>query len=255
MRGLEGKTAIVTGGGSGIGRAIVLRLLEEGCKVAVFDLDTSASGQTIELAGPKAVNGKEFEVDITNHSAVGKAVNAVEEVLGPIDILVNNAGWDKASPFLATEPDFWQKIVSINYIGVLNMHHQVLPLMVKRSRGKVVNIASDAGRVGSTGEAVYAGCKGAIIAFGKTMARELAKSNVLVNTVCPGPTDTPGFRAFAGGGEVAAKIVDGLSRAIPLRRLGDPQDYGGMVAFLASDDANFITGQVISVSGGLTMHG
>jgi 2-hydroxycyclohexanecarboxyl-CoA dehydrogenase len=230
-------------------------MLQEGCNVAVFDRDMVAASETISIAGASGERARAYAVDVTDYAAVAEAAVAAERDFGPIAVLVNNAGWDQASPFLQTTPEFWQKVVAINYIGVLNLHHAVLPGMVKRGAGKVINIASDAGRVGSSGEAVYAGCKGAVIAFGKTMARECARSNVLINTVCPGPTDTPGFRAFAGGGEGAAKIVDGLSRAIPLRRLGEPDDYPGIVAFLASDDANFITGQVISVSGGLTMHG
>lgn len=249
------KVAIVTGAGSGIGRAIALGLASEGCQTAIFDLNESAARETVELAAGQ--NGKVFAcaVDITDYSAIVAAVSNLERTSGGIDILVNNAGWDQASPFLKTSPELWQWIIAINYIGPLNLHHAVLPGMVSRSRGKVVNIASDAGRVGSSGEAVYAGCKGAIIAFDKTVARELARSNIQINTVCPGPTDTPGFRTFAGGGETAAKIVDGLSRSMPMRRLGQPDDYPGMVAFLASDDVNCITGQAISVSGGLTMHG
>lgn len=254
MRGLKGKNAVVTGGGAGIGRAIVSRLIEEGCNVAIFDRDADAAAETARL-GQGAGAASAHSVDITDHAAVREAVLAVERSLGGIDLLVNNAGWDQASAFVSTEPAFWQKVIAINYIGALNMYHAILPGMVQRKGGKIVNIASDAGRVGSSGEAVYAGCKGAIIAFGKTVAREHARQSIMINTVCPGPTDTPGFRAFAGGGDAAEKIVDGLSRAIPLRRLGNPDDYPGIVAFLGSDDANFITGQVISVSGGLTMHG
>ena len=256
MRGLGGKIAIVTGGGSGIGRAISIRLAEEGCRVAILDLDLEAATKTATLiAASGKGEGKAYQVDITDHTGVKDAVSEVESAFGGVDILVNNVGWDQASPFLKTTPEFWDKIIRINFIGPLNVHHAVLPGMVARSAGKVVNIASDAGRVGSSGESIYSGCKGALIAFGKTIARELARSNIQINTVCPGPTDTPGFRAFAGGGEEAAKIADGLKRAIPLRRLGLPDDYPGIVAFLASDDANFMTGQVVSVSGGLTMHG
>ncbi|MDH3726874.1 MAG: SDR family oxidoreductase, partial [Myxococcales bacterium] len=172
-----------------------------------------------------------------------------------IDTLVNNAGWDRGAPFLETEPELWAKIIAINYQGPLNMHREVLPLMLDRKRGKVVNVASDAGRVGSSGEAVYAGCKAAVIAFGKSVAREMARSGICINSVCPGPTDTAFFRDFAGEGEYGEKLREGLRRAIPMRRLGQPDDIPGIVAFLASDDADFITGQVISVSGGLTMHG
>ena len=256
MRGLEGKAAIVTGGGSGIGRAICLRLAEEGCRVGIFDVNRDGAGETQALIGRRHP-GRAFVqvVDIVDYEAVRRAVAAFEAEAGPSSILVNNAGWDRAAPFLETDRDLWKKVIDINYYGPLNMHHVVLPGMVARKSGKVVNIASDAGRVGSSGEAVYAGCKGGVIAFSKTLARELARSNIQINTVCPGPTDTPLFAAFAGGTEAGEKIVEGLKRAIPLRRLGRPEDYPGMVAFLASDDADYITGQTISVSGGLTMHG
>ena len=189
--------------------------------------------------------------DISDYDAVKIAVARIEEDAGPSDILVNNAGWDKAARFLDTEPAFWEKVINVNYIGPLNMCHIVVSGMAERGSGKVINISSDAGRVGSSGEAVYAGCKGAVIAFGKTLARELSRHGVTVNTICPGPTDTPLLR----GVDPTGKLQDALKRAIPMRRLGKPEDYPGTVAFLASEDAGYITGQVISVSGGLTMHG
>jgi 2-hydroxycyclohexanecarboxyl-CoA dehydrogenase len=196
-----------------------------------------------------------FAVDITDPQSVTQAIAAAVEAHGRIDTLVNNAGWDRGAPFLKTSPDLWAKIIAINYQRPLNMHREVLPLMVERSRGKIINIASDAGRVGSSGEAVYAGCKAAVIAFGKSVARELAPNGITINAVSPGPTDTAFFRDFAGEGEYGEKLRAGLQRAIPMRRLGKPEDIPGIVVFLASDDADFITGQVISVSGGLTMHG
>ena len=174
---------------------------------------------------------------------------------GRIDILVNNASWDVAMQFVETTPEFWDKVIAINLRGPLNLHHAVAPLMIDAGGGKVINIASDAGRVGSSGESVYSACKGGIIAFSKTLARETARKDVRVNVVCPGPTDTALLRSFMGEGEYGQKIYEGLKRAIPLKRLGQPEDIPGIVAFLASDDANFITGQVISVSGGSTMHG
>lgn len=253
MRGLRGKRAIVTGGGSGIGRAICQRLGEEGTEVHIFDLDLAAAERAaaaIEAAGGRAAGHR---VDITDRAAVDAAVAAVAGG-GRIDILVNNAGWDAAHPFLDTDRPLWDKVIAINLYGPLNMHHAVLPHMVAAGGGRVINIASDAGRVGSSGEAVYAACKGGIVAFGKTVARELARANVLINAVCPGPTDTPLFAGFATG-EGGDRLVEGLKRAIPLRRLGQPEDYPGLVCFLASDDAAYITGQTISVSGGLTMHG
>ena len=233
MKGLSGKTAIVTGGAAGIGAAIVARFKAEGTRVIVFDL-----------------NG-EPKVDITDYEAVKKAVAAA----GPVDILVNNAGWDMFKPFLKTDPAFWQKIISINLTGALNLMHNVLPGMVERGGGKVVNIASDAGRVGSSGEAVYSACKGGIIAITKTLARELASKGVRLNTVCPGLTETGMLESFMQGAGNPDKLREAYRRAIPIGRLGKPDDIPGAVLFLASDDADFITGQTLSVSGGLTMHG
>lgn len=233
MRGLRAKTAIVTGGAAGIGAAIVERLRAEGTHVLVFDL--------------KGHN----PVDITDYEAVKAAVGAA----GPVDILVNNAGWDMFRPFLATDPGFWHKIISLNLVGVLNMMHCVLPGMVERGAGKVVSIASDAGRVGSSGEAVYSACKGGVIALTKTLARELAGKNIRLNVVCPGLTETSMLEQFLQGAGNPEKLREAYRRAIPAGRLGRPEDIAGAVLFLASDDADFITGQTISVSGGLTMHG
>jgi 2-hydroxycyclohexanecarboxyl-CoA dehydrogenase len=185
---------------------------------------------------------------------VSRAVESFEAAFGPVSFLVNNAGWDRASNFLDTEPDFWRKIVAINLFGPLNVTHVVLRGMAARAFGRVVNVASDAGRVGSSGEAVYSACKGGIIALTKTLARELVGKGVILNTICPGPTDTAILRSFLEGAE-GARIAEGLKRAIPMRRLGAPEDYPGLVAFLLSDDAAYMTGQTISVSGGLTMHG
>jgi 2-hydroxycyclohexanecarboxyl-CoA dehydrogenase len=233
MRGLKGKTAIVTGGAAGIGRAIVQRFEAEGTKVVVFDL-----------------NGPE-KVDITDYEAVKSAV----ERAGPVDILVNNAGWDMFKPFLKTDPAFWHKIISINLVGPMNLMHCVLPGMVARGGGKVVNIASDAGRVGSSGEGPYSACKGGIIALTKTLARELATKGVRLNTVCPGLTQTNMLAEFMKGAGNPDKLEEAYRRAVPIGRLGKPEDIPGAVLFLSSDDAEFITGQTISVSGGLTMHG
>lgn len=253
MRGLDGKRVIVTGGGSGIGRAVCLRFAEEGSEVAIFDLDPDGAEETagrIREAGGRVTAHR---VDITDRAAVDAAVAEVERG-GPIDALVNNAGWDEIRPFLDTDAGLWKKVIDINLYGPLNMHHAVLPGMVRNGGGRVVNIGSDAGRVGSSGEAVYSACKGGIIAFTKTLARELARKNVQLNAVCPGPTDTPLFAAVASG-EAGERIAEGLKRAIPMRRLAQPGDFPGIICFLCSEDAGFITGQTISVSGGLTMHG
>lgn len=195
------------------------------------------------------------ELDITDHDAVARAMAGIRSQQGRIDVLVNNAGWDLPMEFVDSTPDFWGKCIAINLTGPLNLHHAVLPHMIADGGGMVVNVASDAGRVGSSGEAVYSACKGGLIAFTKTLARECARHNIRLNVVCPGPTDTPLLQSFFGDGEYGQKIYDGLKRSIPLKRLGQPKDIAGMVAFMASEDANFITGQVVSVSGGLTMHG
>ena len=255
MRGLDGKTVIVTGGGSGIGRAVCQRFANEGARVAIFDIDGEGAVETAGLISNANGHASTYVTDISDYDAVEAAVAATEKELGSVDILVNNAGWDEAKPFLATDTALWRKIIDINLYGPLNLHHTVVSRMVQREAGKVINVASDAGRVGSSGEAVYSACKGGIIAFSKTLARELARKNIQINTVCPGPTDTPLFASFAGDAEQGRKLVEGLTRAIPMRRLGQPADYPGIIAFLASEDADYITGQTISVSGGLTMHG
>jgi 2-hydroxycyclohexanecarboxyl-CoA dehydrogenase len=254
MRGLQNKSALVTGGANGIGAAICRRLAEEGCAVGIVDLD-AAPGE--KLAGEiQAAGGKaSFHLaDISDYDAVNRAVGSFEAATGPIAFLVNNAGWDRAVSFLDSTPEFWRKVIDINLRGPLNLSHIVLRGMAARGFGRVVNIASDAGRVGSSGEAVYSACKGGIIAFSKTVARELVGKGIIVNTICPGPTDTAILRSFLEGPE-GTRIADALKRAIPMRRFGAPEDYPGLVAFLLSDDAAYITGQTISVSGGLTMHG
>jgi 2-hydroxycyclohexanecarboxyl-CoA dehydrogenase len=255
MRGLKDKVAVITGAAGGIGRSLVQRFLEEGAHVAALDLNGAGldelGTQLREYAGQLTL----VQLDITDHTAVAQAVQKLHADLKRIDILVNNAGWDVAKQFVETSPELWDKLIAINLKGPLSLQHAVVPLMIDAGGGKIVNIASDAGRVGSSGESVYSACKGGIIAFSKTLARETARNNVRVNVVCPGPTDTALLQSFTGGGEFGQKVYDGLKRAIPLKRLGEPEDIPGAVAFLSSDDANFITGQIISVSGGLTMHG
>lgn len=266
MKGLAGKNVIITGGANGIGRATCLRFAEEGASIAIFDMDIEGAEETVRLiqeqqqqstsahSSPKQCI-KAYKVDITDYAAIEHAVTAFIEECGPVNILVNNAGWDVAKPFLQTDPDLWKKIIDINLYGPLHMHHIVAAHMAQQGAGKIINISSDAGRVGSSGEAVYAACKGGVIAFTKTLARELARSNIQLNAICPGPTDTALFADFAGDGEAGEKLRAGLARAIPMRRLGQVDDYPGLICFLASEDADFITGQTISISGGLTMHG
>lgn len=253
MRGLKNKRVILTGGASGIGRSIALRFAEEGSDVNIFDMNGPGAEETVREITAAGGQASAFEVDITDRARIDAAVARVEEK-GPVDILVNNAGWDRMENFLDSDVELWKKVIDINLYGPLHMHHAVVPGMVRNGGGRVVNISSDAGRVGSSGEAVYSACKGGIIAFSKTVARELARAGVQLNVVCPGPTDTPLFAAVASG-DAGVKIAEGLKRAIPMRRLADPSDFPGIVCFLASDDAGFITGQTISVSGGLTMHG
>lgn len=254
MRGLNGKVALVTGAAGGMGRAICARFLEERCKVAAFDVNAAGlDSLKAELSGQGEIHP--YVVDISDYGAVCKAVLGVEASVGPIDILVNNAGWDRFSNFLDTDEALRTKVVAINLYGGINMLHATLLKMAERKDGRVVTIASDAGRVGSSGQAVYSACKGGLIAITKTLARELARKNILLNTVCPGPTDTPMLEEFMNEGQGGQKVSDAMKRAIPLKRIGEPEDIPGIVAFLASSDASFITGQVISVSGGLTMHG
>jgi len=250
MRGLKDKNVIVTGGAGGIGSAICRRFAEYGARVGVFDKNLDAARK---IAGE--IKGFVSDVDITDYEAVAREIGRFEKEVGPTDILVNNAGWDKFLNFVDTTPDLWDQIVAINLRGPLNMSHVVLKGMVARGRGRVVNIASDAGRVGSSQEAVYSACKGGIIAFTKTVAREVARKGITLNAVCPGPTDTPLLAAVAGDSERGQKVRAALVSAIPMKRVGQPEDIPGAVCFLASDDAAFITGQTISVSGGLTMHG
>jgi 2-hydroxycyclohexanecarboxyl-CoA dehydrogenase len=252
MKGLSGRRVILTGGASGIGRATAIRLVAEGCVVGILDLDLAGAQETVAACagGPGAAAA--YEVDIADHDQVEWATDAFEGAFGATELLANIAGWDRPTNFFDNDQAFWDKVIRINLYGPLNLHHVAVRRLAERRFGRVVNVASDAGRVGSSGEAVYSACKGGIIAFTKTMARELARHNVTLNVVCPGPTETPLFDGFI---EQSPKLSQALERAIPLGRLGQPADYPGIVAFLLSDDAAYITGQTISVSGGLTMHG
>jgi 2-hydroxycyclohexanecarboxyl-CoA dehydrogenase len=248
---LADRVAIVTGGASGIGRAIVETLARAGAMVAVADVNGAGAldvARAVEAAGGRAAA---FPVDITDVPAVGRMVDDVGARCGTVHILVNCAGWDRPMPFVDTTPEFWDRILAINLKGPMACTHAVLPQMIAKGYGKIVFIASDAGRVGSSGEAVYSAAKGGIIAFTKTIAREVARHLINVNCVCPGPSDTPLFQTeFIAGNP---KLAEGLRRVIPWGRLGLPDDVAPAVAFLASDEAGFITGQTLSVSGGLTM--
>jgi 2-hydroxycyclohexanecarboxyl-CoA dehydrogenase len=255
MRGLQNKTVIVTGGGGGIGGATCRRFGEAGSRVAVFDINLESAAKTaadITKAGGVA---EAFHCDITDHEGVKAAVAAAEAALGPISILVNNAGWDIFRLFKDTTPADWQKLIAINLTGALNMHHAVLPGMLERRHGRIVNIASDAARVGSSGEAVYAACKAGLVGFSKTIAREHARHGINVNVVCPGATNTALFDDYKKGAGNPEKLEEAFRRATPMGRIGEPEDLPGAILFFASDDAAYVTGQVLSVSGGLTMAG
>jgi 2-hydroxycyclohexanecarboxyl-CoA dehydrogenase len=247
MGKLAHKVAVVTGAGQGIGRAIAGKLAAEGATVVATDVNEATAKETAEALGGDAVG---IRTDVTSRESVDAMVAQVRDRFGRIDVLVNNAGWDKAGPFVDSDPADWDRVIAINLYGVLNTSHAVLPVMVEQKSGSVVNLASDAGRVGSSGEAVYSAAKGGVIAFTKATAREMARHQVNANCVCPGPTDTALFASMGGDDP---KLREALTRAIPFRRLADPTDLANAVAFLASDEAAYITGQTVSVSGGLTM--
>ncbi len=247
MGKLDDKIAIVTGAGQGIGKAIAEKLAAEGATVVVTDVNEATAKETADGIGGGAVG---IRTDVTSRESVNAMVEQVKSQFGRIDVLVNNAGWDKASPFVDSDPADWDRVIQINLYGVLNTSKAVLPVMAEQGFGSVVNLASDAGRVGSSGEAVYSAAKGGVIAFTKSTAREMARHQVNANCVCPGPTDTALFASMGGDNP---KLREALTKAIPFRRLAQPSDLANMVAFFASDEANFITGQTVSVSGGLTM--
>ena len=255
MRGLQAKTVVVTGGGGGIGGATCRRFGAAGAKVAVLDRNLDAAKATAEAIEGAGGTALAVACDITSRDDIDKAVADIIARLGAIDILVNNAGWDIFKPFTKTQPLDWERLIAINLTGALHMHHAVLPGMVARRAGRIINIASDAARVGSSGEAVYAACKGGLVSFSKTIAREHARHGITVNVVCPGPTDTALFADYKEGAGDPVKLEEAFRRAIPLGRIGQPDDLPGAILFFASDDAGYITGQVLSVSGGLTMAG
>ncbi|HXF77182.1 MAG TPA: glucose 1-dehydrogenase [Methylomirabilota bacterium] len=250
---LREKAALVSGGGGGIGRAVVLALAGAGAKVAVADIAKENADSVRREAQALGVKAIACPVDLTRKAEVDRMVKEIIDGLGGIDILINCQGWDRLEPFVESSEETWEKLLAINFKSVLYTTRAVLPHMIAHSSGKIVNIASDAGRVGSSWEAVYAGAKGAVIAFSKTIAREVARYKINVNVVCPGLTETPLLQAVRSQSEQTAKIIDAVTKATPFRRPAQPEEIAEAVLFLASPAANFITGQTLSVSGGLTM--
>jgi 2-hydroxycyclohexanecarboxyl-CoA dehydrogenase len=250
---LTGKTAIVTGGARGIGKGISMTLSKQGAHVVIADLLMDAAQEAVAEINQTGVKALAVQTDIADIESVKAMVEKVKSEFGKIDILVNNAGWDRMKPFLKTTPDFWDKVININFKGVLNTVYAVSEDMISRNSGRIINIASDAARVGSMGESVYSGAKGAVLSFSKTLARELARNSVTVNVLCPGPTPTPLLDDMKAEDSFADKVLSSMDKIIPLKRMGTPDDIAAAVVFLASDEAGFITGQVLSVSGGLTM--
>jgi 2-hydroxycyclohexanecarboxyl-CoA dehydrogenase len=245
MRGLDGRVALVTGAGSGIGRATALRLAEEGCRVVSADVTGETARQTAA-----DVQGYPLTVDVSDYPAVVDALRAAEGSFGPIELLACCAGWDRIERFIESNPETWERVIGVNLYGTINCVHAVLAGMVARQRGAIVGVSSDAGRVGGVGEVIYSGAKAGVIGFLKAVAREVARDGVRVNTVSPGPTDTP---MMASTNHANPRLADALLRAIPFRRLGEPPEIAAAITFLLSEDATYITGQTLSVNGGLSM--
>ena len=248
---LQGKVALVTGGGAGIGKAICLRLADAGAAIAVLDIRADLAGETVaavEAAGGRAVP---VECDVTSCEQARRALSALASTIGPPDILVNNAGIDIVRPFVDTDESLWRKLIDVNYVGFLAVTHATLPYLIERKSGVIVNLGSDAGRIGNPGDAIYCGTKAAVMATSKALARELARFNIRVNCVAPGPVLNTRLLGDFYEGEVGEKIA----KMIPLRRLGTPEDVADVVLFFASEASRYLTGQVLSVDGGLTMIG
>lgn len=247
---MEERVAFITGAGSGIGREIAKLLASRSLKLAVADINLAGAEETVSLIKENGGDAAAVFCDVANLESVKQAVKETLTLFGKIDVLVNNAGWDKVEPFLKSEPETWKKIIDINLMGQIHTCKEILPLMIENGYGKVVNIASDAARVGSSGEAVYSAAKGGVVALTKTLAREMARYKINVNCVAPGPSDTPLFKEIGSYNE---GIAAALEKAIPFRRLAQPEDIAGAVAYFVSDEAKYVTGQTLSVSGGLTM--
>lgn len=244
------RIAFITGAGSGIGREIAKKLASRNFNIIVADINHENAEETVSLIGNSGFEARAVHCDVTKLESVKKAVEESVNHYHRIDILVNNAGWDKVEPFLKSDPSTWKRIIDINLLGQIHTCKEILPLMIENGYGKVVNIASDAARVGSSGEAVYSAAKGGVIAFTKTIAREMARYKLNINCIAPGPADTPLFQEIGSYNE---GIAGALEKAIPFRRLAQPEDIASAVAYFVSEDAGYITGQTLSVNGGLTM--
>ncbi len=250
---IAGRVALVTGGAGGIGREICLGLARAGRRVAVADLRLPEAAETAAAISAEGAGSLGVDMDVADADSVSRGLMTVRDELGPVEVLVNCAGWDVLQPFVMTDEDLWDRVIEINYKGPLRTTHGCLPAMIEAGYGRIVNVGSDAGRVGSSGEAVYAGAKGGVIAFTKTVAREVARHGITANVVCPGPTDTPLLADIASGSDASDKIIAAMARAVPMKRIGQPQEVAAAVVFLCSEEAAYITGQTLSVSGGLTM--
>ncbi len=249
----NGRIALVTGGARGIGAAIARGLAQDGMSVVIADVLAKEGGETAESINRGGGTALAIELDVTDSASVDVGVALARERLGQIDVLVNNAGWDHYKRFVDTDEAFWELILDVNFKGGLRLTRAILPEMIERRWGRVVNISSDAGRVGSSLESVYAGAKAAVIAFTKTVAREAARAGVTANVVCPGPTDTQLLREVAAGQPGGDIVLQKMAKSVPMKRIAQPEDVAAAVRFFASEGAGYITGQTLSVSGGLTM--
>ncbi|MGB5756545.1 MAG: SDR family oxidoreductase [Acidimicrobiales bacterium] len=248
-----GRVALVTGGGRGIGREICLGLARDGRRIAVGDFRPDEAATTVAMVRELGGQAVAVTMDVADSDSVATGLLQVVDELGPVEILVNCAGWDDLKPFLETDEAFWDRIIEVNYKGTLRTVHGCLPSMIEAGWGRIVNIGSDAGRVGSSLEAVYSGAKGGIIAFTKTIAREVARNGITANTVCPGPTATPLLDEIVSNSDDGDKVIGAMARAVPMKRVGQPDEVASAVVYFCSEAAGFISGQTLSVSGGLTM--